>query len=610
METGIQKAHNTNSNGICSCVSSHGKVPALFVNGEAFPAAAYMTYLEEFNDYTAFAEAGYRLFSVPVLFSGRWINSRVDSKPFHRGIYDVKGSPDFSVLDASIRRVLSACPQAFIFPRLNLSMPEWWTDENKNCTDGTGKRELLFCKKYRRTASQMLCETIRHINNSDYADHIVGYQLAGGNTEEWFHFDLNGGICENAKTAFSEFLKQNHPESNFSYLPDLSRSYTEGPYLNNELLTLYLEFANRSVSETICHLCSAAKIETDRRLVVGTFYGYSLEVSSPFWGTHSLHTLLECPDVDFICSPNSYIGTRDPNSDWTEMYPADSVRLHGKLCMQECDVRTHLTRPLFEQAPEFDPQKRYTSPVWQGLKTPEDSKAMLRKSFSRQLIKGNGFWWFDMWGGWYHDPALLDELAEMRDILASSMEKLNRASSSELAVFADESSFRILNDSPARNAVFNQRTQLGLIGAPYDMYDLFDFETVFDKYKGIIFAAPCQTANLKRAIALCEEKSIPYLSFSFKKFNFTSSELRDFCRSNGIHIYCETDDVFYINDNYFAIHATEGGVKTVEFKDLYSFRELLTQDVVNGITDKISFTMKKNETKLFEISRNDIILQK
>ena len=108
--------------GVHSYVADCGGVPALFINGEPTPAAAYMTYLEEYNDYDAFVDAGYRLFSVPVLFAGRWINANDYCKPFHGGIFDREGAADFSALDASVARILSVCPDAFIFPRLNLSM--------------------------------------------------------------------------------------------------------------------------------------------------------------------------------------------------------------------------------------------------------------------------------------------------------------------------------------------------------------------------------------------------------------------------------------------------------------------------------------------------------
>ena len=588
---------------IRSSVARCGGAPTLSVNGAPFPAAAYMTYLEEYNDYGAFAAAGYRLFSVPVMFAGRWINSAVDGRPFHGGIFDKKDAPDYSALDASVRRILSACPEALIFPRLNLSMPLWWIGEHPDCTDGTGKRELLFSEAYRRTAAEMLRAALRHIGESDYAPHIVGIQLAGGNTEEWFHFDLNGGHCPNAESAFRAYLAQYAPGDAFAGLPDLSPLRGEGPYHHDGYLAAFLEFANRAVADTICALCAAAKEETGGRLAVGTFYGYTLEVSSPLWGTHALRTLLECPDVDFICSPNSYVGTRDPDADWTEMYPADSVRLHGKLCLQECDVRTHLTRPLNEAAPEYDPEKRYAAPIWQGLNGREESIAMLRKAFARQLIRGNGFWWFDMWGGWYRDPALMAELERMREICAASLTKPDRKSAAEVAVFADESAYRQMTDCGLRNAAYHQRTQLGRMGAPYDTYDVFDFEAVCERYKAVLFASACPTERMRQALALCGKKRVPYLAVSEEKQQFSASELRAFCRECGAHIYCETDDIVYVNKNYLALHASEAGEKTVFLKGVYAYRELLTENGQSGAGALLRVPMRKNETKLFELGK-------
>ena len=60
--------------GIHSEIKDCGGVPTLYINGEPHAAVAYMTYLEKFNEYDDFAAAGYQFFSVPVLFSGRWIS--------------------------------------------------------------------------------------------------------------------------------------------------------------------------------------------------------------------------------------------------------------------------------------------------------------------------------------------------------------------------------------------------------------------------------------------------------------------------------------------------------------------------------------------------------
>ncbi|MBQ7637584.1 MAG: hypothetical protein IJS90_01615 [Clostridia bacterium] len=588
--------------GISSYVARCGGVPTLFVNGAPFPAAAYMTYLEEYNNYSQFAEAGCRLFSVPVLFAGRWINAAFNNKPFHNGIFDNKNGPDFSALDGSVQKILDSCPDALIFPRLNVSMPLWWIEENVDCLDGMGQRESLYSQKFRDTACDMLRQVIRHINRSAYASHIVGYQIAGGNTEEWFHFDLNAGFSETAEKAFDEYLRKYYPDCGFSGLPDMSLLKGKNTYHRDERLALFLEFASFAAADDICLLCSVAKEETGGNVVVGTFYGYSLEVSSPLYGTHSLKTLLACDAVDFICSPNSYIGTRDPGADWTEMYPADSVRLHGKLCMQECDVRTHLTRPLSECAPEYDENASYTAPIWQPLESRELSVSMLRKTFARQLIKGNGFWWFDMWGGWYNDPVILSDIEKMIDICSSSLFARNRASKAETAVFIDESAYKYYTDCAMRNAAFNQRMELGLSGAPYDIYDLSDFEAVYKNYKCVVFLSSLKTTYMARALELCKKDRVKYISLSAYKTKFSSKELRAFMKECGAHIYISSDDIVYVNESFIAVHSRSEGAKTIDLGGLYSYRELLSDGEMSGMSDTITLYMKKNETRLFSLA--------
>jgi beta-galactosidase len=578
-----------------------GGVPTLYVNGTPFPAAAYMTYLAAYNDYAGFAAAGYRLFSVPVLFAGRWINAQVDGVPFHKGIFDEKGKPDFSALDAAVRCVLAACPEAFVFPRLNCAMPLWWIAEHPERTDGTGKRELLFTGAYREAAAGMLRAVIRHIEESDYAARIVGYQLAGGNTEEWFHFDLGGGCCPNAEGPFHEYL-QKTGAGDISGLPDLSGLQGAGPCHGDERLRKYLEFSNTEVARTVETLCAVAKEETGGTLAVGTFYGYSLEVSSPLWGTHALSLLLRSPHVDFICSPNSYIGLRDPAADWTEMYPADSVRLHGKLCMQECDIRTHLTRFLWQTAPEFDPQKRYTAPVWQGPTSAEESLNALRKTFCRQLVKGNGFWWFDMWGGWYNDPEILSLMSNMRNVYSESLSKQVRSSTAETAVFVDESAFKYMTACPLRNTAFNQRNALGLMGAPYDIYDVSDFEQVYAKYKAIIFLSDLKTDNMSRALEICRESGVKYISASNLKKEFSAPQLRAFCSAQGVHIYCGSDDIIYANGNYIALCSIDGGAKEITLGGNFAYRELLAENGIEGRGNTIKVQMNAHETRLFELT--------
>ena len=578
-------------------VKDHGGVPTLFHAGAPFPAAAYMTYLEEYGCYASFARAGYRLFSFPALFAGKWISAAEGLTPFGKGIFDGE-TPDFSGFDASVSHILGVCPEAYIFPRVNLCMPDRWLLSHHTELDSTGKRESLFSEEWLAAAETMLRQLIRHVNAAPYRERIAGYHLAGGNTEEWFHFDLNGGLSGAAAKGFKAFLAQHYPDTPFTGLPDLSLLSAPGVCHGSGYLAKYLEFANTAVAEAVSRLARAAKDEAGEGVLVGAFYGYALEVSSPLWGTHALKTLLDCDAVDFICSPCSYIGVRDPDADWTEMYAADFVRLHGKLCLQECDIRTHLTKPLHERAPEYDPGGLLEAPVWHGLKNRETAVSMLRKAFGRQLIKGNGFWWFDMWGGWYSDPVLMAEIKRYREIFAASLGDKFRGSVAEIAVFSDESASRYMTACGARNTAHEQRIALGHMGAPYDSYDISDFGAVYGRYKAALFLPGTDTPAVSEAKKICEQNGIPYLSNADRDTLFTAQELSAFCENSGVFLYAAPGDIVYVNAEFIAVYAVTGGAKTLCFPQPSTLTDLL--DPAPPLSGElISLTVKKGETRLF-----------
>ena len=578
--------------------------PTLYINGEPHAAVAYMTYLEKFNEYDDFADAGYKFYSVPVLFSGRWISNSKGLTPFKKGIFDVKGKPDFSLFNEAIEKILEACPDAYIFPRVNVSLPEWWEEENPdklNLMDGEPCRESFYTQEWKDTVTQFLREFTQYVNSSKYASHIVGYQIAGGQTEEWFHFDLNGGYGEAAKPAFKAFLEEYYPEIEYNGLPDLSLLEKRANYHNDEYLARYIEFANFKIAEAISGFAQVVKEETYYNVIVGTFYGYTLEVTNSLQGNHALNYILKDPNIDFICSPNSYIGTRNPEFDWTEMYPADSVRHHGKMCFQECDIRTHLTRLLSEKDPTTDPYGVLNSDVWQPRESKYQAINEIRRVFARQLIKGNALWWFDMWGGWYADSDIMAEMSEYRSIYEPSLADKDRSSNAEIAVFVDESAYKYLTNGSLRNVFFNQRAELGVIGTPYDMYDVSDFEEVYEDYKAIILLSVAKTEYMENARNICEDNEIPYVATSALKKSFSVNELRAFCEANEVHIYCETDDIIYVNENYLCIYAVTEGEKTISLGKERKVNELLG-GTYHSNTDTVTVEMQKGVTKLFRLN--------
>ena len=188
--------------------------PVLQIDGEEFPSCAYITYFEERNDYKAFAERSFRIYSISISFADQPINTASGFKPYLGGVFDEKGKADFSVVDNSIKEILKACPYAYIFPRIYVCMPQWWIDENPTETVDVPrgkKREIIFSHKFRTDAAKMLKDLIEHLKSCPESDHIFGYQISGGNTQEWFNLDLKGSYCENSLYYFNEYLKKKYP---------------------------------------------------------------------------------------------------------------------------------------------------------------------------------------------------------------------------------------------------------------------------------------------------------------------------------------------------------------------------------------------------------------
>ena len=106
---------------------------------------------------------------------------------------------------------------------------------------------------------------------------------------------------------------------------------------------------------------------------------------------------------------------------------------------------------------------------------------------------------------------------------------------------------------------------------------------------------------MENARNLCVTNDIPYIMTSALKEKFTVNELRAFCKTNGIHTYCETDDIIYVNNNYICIYAVTAGEKTLYLEKERKVSELLGGNYQNT-TDSINVTMQKGETKLFRLN--------
>lgn len=591
--------------------------PTLLVDGKPYPAIAYTTYFQERNCYKEFIDAGYRIFFINVSFTTKPFNStKTGFTSFRVGTYEDQNKPDYSELEDYVYEILKECPSAMIVPRIYVSMPTWWDDANPEETVLTpkgGYKEMLFSDAFRRDGAEMLARMVKHIRNSDYASSVMGWQICGGQTQEWFHPDEFGSLCENAEKYYREWVRKNYGTEN-AVLPAREEFFGDGEVLcKSENARRYYEFCNKSVAESIEYFAKRLKEETNYEQIVGTFYGYCMNTTNPLRGMYGLYSLLDSPYIDYLCAPSSYSKTRKLGIDWKDQFPAEAIKLHGKLPFIECDIRTYLTERMQNTRPGEYPDDIYpmqisnVNSVWAGPPTQRLSIEALRKSLCHQITRGSAIWWFDMWGGWYSDPVLMKDLEMMRELYTDDCPFTETDIRAEAVYFADERAYENYTfGAPASTSVVASHVNIGSTGAPYDTHMVEDAEKVLPLYKAAVFGSPHPSKAGIKAIELCRSMGIPCLTATEEHPVFTPSEIRDFLRESGVHIYTENNDVIYAGNGYIGIHAAAAGTKKVALPCECSVLPIFGGASFELNRADITLTLDKYETALFKISEKKI----
>jgi len=635
------------------------------------------------------------------------------------------GKQDFGSVDHSIMTLLEGDPDAYFFPRTWVEPPSWWLEahpeemakyaaisEDKIDVYGGTRWPSMASELWKREAGEAFRNYIRHIQNSPYADRVIGYHIGAGIYGEW-HYMGSQYLPDTGQPmtgAFRRWLRREYKDdvsalrkawgdprvtfetaevpgkdarfdSDFGIFRDPSKSRWVIDYYrcHHEVLT-----------DAIIHFARIVKEESEGRSLVGVFYGYTSNVLWPQEGGHwNLHAILDSPHVDFLCSPHSYVGRLLGQDGGLRALPA-SIRLHGKFFMDESDDRSHL------------------APETRGFKIArnfEETVAVMRREFANALTQNFGQWWFDMDSCWFEDDRVLAEITAMQKAGERSME-LPRKSVAEIAVFVGEDSiFYVTNWMSGRDKVTDpmlneQWRELFRMGAPFDLYELKDLtDPKFPEYKCYVFlncfyvpreVRRAVNEKLKRdgkvlvwmyapglidddglAAGKMEEltgirlsanaspstlETVPGGSGKFgslvsgkwgvadsvspsiwvddsaaailgrnptsERANFCVKEmpgwtsvyapgptipsavLRKIARLAGCHIYSESDDPFYCNWSYLAMHAAEGGKKAFHLPGKFGVRDALTGESVSRDADRFSVEMERHETRLFEIVRH------
>ncbi len=433
---------------------------------------------------------------------------------------------DWSSVDRACQRVLDANPHALLLPRVPMDPPAWWRKAHPDDVmlwDRGGQRRrpaVVASPTYRHDAAERLRALVEHLE-AKFGAHVAGYHPCGQNTGEWFYEDtwlspLNG-YSKASQTAWRRWLEDRYGSDSALQSawgnravrcadapvpsPEMRRAAPAGllrdPATERPLIDFAL-FQQQMMADCVCHFARTVREATGGRKLVVFFYGYVFEFGAirngaATSGHYALRRVLQCPDIDVLCSPISYFD-RGIGQSAPAMTAAESVALAGKMWLYEDDTRTYRAKGRF--------------PGWQaGADTLEQTNALLLRNTAQCAVRNFGTWWMDLGAsGWFDEPAMWAQMEHLRP-LDEALLRHPRAFRPQVAAVIDEQSMiRVAagGDRLTRPAVYEVRRPLGRMGTPYGQYLLDDVAAGRVQAKMYVFLtawclAPEQRRKLLRA---------------------------------------------------------------------------------------------------------------
>ncbi len=482
-------------------VAQAGGRPRLVVDGKRVPWAFTVgppgspdgAHIADFRD------AGVHVYCVPLIL-GRGIMGA-------GGVWRGRGQYDFHEVDELLWRVLRVDPHGYIVFYMGCDPYSEWGAENPNDVtwDQDGRKAIVDMHPIRwgddpkpgerfgpSLVSQRLCDDtaetlrrlVRHVESSLPGKAVIGYHVAGSNDGQWFHWnrldekDLHLADYSPAATAsYRAWLRRRYSGSvaalrkawrqagatfDNATVPPASREWADGDILDpntQQDIADYTRFYSEGVTETVLHLAATIKKATPRRVICGTYHE---DITCNSMNHIALGRYLASSAIDYFSGPAAY-GIRQPGYTGAVRSVFGSTLLHGKVYLTEQDWRSWHSEPN-SPAENFE---------WGRAETAEAHNAMVRRESGMMLAFGLGTWWYDMCGGWFHDPAIMSGIAEAMRAFQRDLQ-VDEMPAADLAVIVSEES----NDTIAPKAggtyryigILSQIEELNAAGVPYRLY--------------------------------------------------------------------------------------------------------------------------------------------
>ncbi len=474
---------------------------AVFVNGKPMPGHLFLSREPHLECHREAARAGVHLYS-------DWFGTSREADMGHVA----PDTYDYGAFDRYFSAVLEADPDAWFVPHIGLSGPRWWQqahpEEMGLREDGAREPTSFASELWKREMGEDLRLLIAHLRQAPYADRIVGYMVYSGYTAEWQMWGTwqpsRDDYSAPARKAFRAFLRRRYGTDEklraawgdgavtlaAAEIPRWNKRRPAGtrvlrdPATERQAIDFY-EFVSTMTSDAILHFARIAREATEGQSLIGTYYAYLTAhgINQQDSGHVEARRVFDSPDIDFLMSPPNY-WYRKPGEASTFMSATDSLRLRGKLWLDESDHRTFLSEP---------------GAGYGRADTLEETLGVFRREFAEVLTKRAAVSWFDMGGGWFSHPEILAEMGRSAKVMQQSL-ACRQPFEPEVGVFVDPESFYWMRATQATAAlVLNQVVTMPQSGAPWDFCLLSDIaDERLPDYKLYVFLNAFRADDARR----------------------------------------------------------------------------------------------------------------
>lgn len=373
--------------------------------------------------------------------------SAVNPSPNYEKWNPKVGIYDFTEFDRLFAKVTRAYPDTYIILGLDLYVPPNFHHRfpDDMVADASGKKSggyksSIFSREAARYLAEAAVKAIEYVENSPYANRVIGYRIGGGYTTEFLGWEpgFQLDFSKIARKRFAEFAAENYPELKDFTIPkqDVRSNIPAGtllwdPSKNLSTVAFFDSYSNAN-AELVAAICSSAKEYLKKRniqKVIGTYFGYVATLNhtgvAQMRAHYALRTLLQTNSVDFIMSPNSY-PLRNLGDIVGDMKPFATLSDHNIIAFIEDDTRTHNTVDVMST-----PGSR------SQVVTEQQSIHVMRRNIGVALCRNQPENYNPMFTGAFHFKALEKDIA-LRRVLGDFCEEKKLQRNAEVAIVVSE----------------------------------------------------------------------------------------------------------------------------------------------------------------------------